>query len=96
MLGKQWSKQVCGQVGCSIPVEQWAPIHRATCMLCALLTPGSDPSAKTKMSQWTDWVHHMGNLFENTPLLKDTHQGMACLRLYSFCQKMILPQLLNI
>lgn len=29
-------------------------------------------------------------------LLKDTHEGMVCLELHSFCQKMILPQLLNI
>lgn len=29
-------------------------------------------------------------------LLRDTHEGMVCLELHSFCQKMILPQLLNI
>lgn len=54
-------------------------------MLCTLPNPGPDPSAKSNMSQWTDWVPHMGNLSENHPFPEGHTQGMTYLRLHSFC-----------
>lgn len=34
-------------------------------MLCTLRNPGPDPSAKSEVSQRTDWMHDMRNLSEN-------------------------------
>lgn len=44
-------------------------------MLCILLNPSPDPSAKSKMSQWTDWLHHMRNLSENHTSLEGHTPG---------------------